>query len=333
MDPGILRLLGKTVSLMENMGFLWLVFSGFELRLWEQLQEEKTMDGLLADNPKWDAVLLEHWLNQAVFQDLLILDRDTYRLSSLGKSVLRYQDLGLEAMYKEFVLYWGTCFRQLPDLMTGREECPSLENELKDNLISRASRSSEVFVWPVLQKKCARENWRRILDVGCGEGTYLKKLLAVFPELTGVGLEINPATCVRAEQGIEKFHDRLRIVCQDIFDFNNEEAFDCCLLNNNIYYFTGSKRLELIRHLKGLLKPGGQIAILTALRGITSSVPILPAHIPQNLMSFFLACHQGFDGLPAEQEIMKLLQEAGFKKIEVRPLLFKVSHYFFAIKP
>lgn len=41
MDPGVLRLLGKTVSLMENMGFLWLVYSGFELKLWEQLQKKK----------------------------------------------------------------------------------------------------------------------------------------------------------------------------------------------------------------------------------------------------------------------------------------------------
>jgi len=31
MKTGIVGLLGKTVSLMENMGFLWLVYSGFEL--------------------------------------------------------------------------------------------------------------------------------------------------------------------------------------------------------------------------------------------------------------------------------------------------------------
>ncbi len=332
MDPNVLKLLGKTVGLMENMGFLWLVYSGFELQLWEQLQKEITIDRLLADNPDWDAVLLEHWLSQAVIQNLLILDKGTYRLSSLGKSVLRYQDFGLEAMYKEFVVYWSVCFRQLPDFITGQKERPSLENELKDELISRASRSSEIFVWPVLRKKCRKDNWQKILDIGCGEGIYLKKLLTVFPELTGVGLEINSAACMRAKQGMEKYQDRVRIVCRDVFDFKDTETFDCCLLNNTIYYFTGTKRLELLRHIRTLLKSGGQIGILTALRETTSSVPILPTHIPQNLMSFFLSCHQGFDGLPTEQDIIKLLQETGFEKIEVTPLLFKVSHYFFATK-
>lgn len=333
MDPGVLGLLGKTVSLMENMGFLWLVYSGFELRLWEELQEEKTLKKLLNDHPEWDPVLLEHWLNQAVIQNLIIRNQDAYCLSGMGKSILKYQEFGLEAMYKEFVLYWGSCFSRLPELITRQNERPSLESEMKDELISRASRSSEFFAWSVLQKKCAKEKWQKILDVGCGEGVYLKKLLTVFPKLTGVGLEINSSTCTRAEKDREKFQERLQIICQDVFDFKEKETFDCCLLNNSIYYFAGTKRLELLMHIKSLLKPGGQIGILTALKGMTSSVPIFHTHIPQNLMSFFLACHQGFEGLPAERDILKLLKEAGFEKIEVNPLLFKVSHYFFAAKP
>jgi SAM-dependent methyltransferase len=333
MESGMLSLLGKTVALMENMGFLWLVYSGFELRLWEQLQEEKTLGTLLADHPEWDPVLLEHWLTQAVVQNLIIQDQDTYRLSKSGKSILRFQKEGLEAMYKEFVLYWGPCFSQLPGLITGQSERLKLENDMKDELISRASRSSEIFVWPVLRTRCAKENWQKVLDVGCGEGVYLKKLLTVFPKLTGVGVEINPSTCARAKQGVEKFQDRLQIECDDIYNFTDKGSFDCCLLNNSIYYFAGTKRRELFLHLKSLLKPGGQIGILTALRGMTSSVPVLRTHVPQNLMSFFLACHQGFNGLPAEREIIELLEEAGFEKIEVTPLLFKVSHYFFASKP
>lgn len=329
----MLGLLGKTVALMENMGFLWLVYSGFELRLWEQLQKEKTLDALLADHPGWDPVLLEHWLTQALVQNLIINDRDTYRLSKSGKSILRFQELGLEAMYKEFVLYWGPCFRQLPELITGQSERLKLENDMKDELVSRASRSSEIFVWPVLRARFAKEKWQKVLDVGCGEGVYLKKLLTVFPKLTGVGLEINPSTCARAKQGMEKFQERLQIECNDIFNFSDKEKFDCCLLNNSIYYFPGTKRLELLLHLKDLLKPGGQIGILTALRGMTSSVPVLHTHVPQNLMSFFLACHQGFNGLPTEPEIIEVLEEAGFEEIEVTPLLFKASHYFFACKP
>lgn len=47
-------------------------------------------------------------------------------------------------------------------------------------------------------------------------------------------------------------------------------------------------------------------------------------------MSFFLACHKGFEGLPYKQEVRNLLQDSGFREIEVIPLPLKVSHYFFA---
>ncbi|GAB6173311.1 hypothetical protein JCM15765_27890 [Paradesulfitobacterium aromaticivorans] len=329
----MLGLLGKTVSLMENLGFLWLVYSGFELQLWEQLQEEKSFSTLMAENPDWDPILLNHWLFQATIQDLIVCDNGTYHLSKFGKAIRRYQDYGLEAMYKEFAQYWGSCFTQLPELITHRSERLDMENEMKDDLISRASQSSEFFVWPVLRAKCEKENWGKILDVGCGEGVYLKNLLSSFPELTAMGLEINPNTAKRAQQGVERFQGRLQILCADIFDFEEVSSFDCCLLNNTIYYFVGEKRLELLQQIKKLLHPGGQIGILTALRGMTSSIPFFSTHIPQNLMSFFLACHQGFEGLPSEPEISELLEEAGFEGIEVIPLPFKVSHYFFARKP
>lgn len=49
METGMLTLLGKTVTLMESMGFLWLVHTGFELGLWEGLQEERSIEEILAE--------------------------------------------------------------------------------------------------------------------------------------------------------------------------------------------------------------------------------------------------------------------------------------------
>lgn len=119
-----------------------------------------------------------------------------------------------------------------------------------------------------------------------------------------------------------------------MFEFTDAlGTYDCCLLNNNIYYFSSEKRVEVLNHLKELLSPGGEIGILTALRGVTPAFQILKTHIPQNLMSFFLTCHEGFEGLPLEKEMVDLLEKTGFTEIEVIPLPFKVSHYFFARKP
>lgn len=72
MDIGMPSLLGKTVSLVENLGFKWLVHTGFELNLWECLTEEKTKEQILAEHSNWDLPLLDHWLEQAKTQELLV---------------------------------------------------------------------------------------------------------------------------------------------------------------------------------------------------------------------------------------------------------------------
>jgi len=332
-EIGMLALLGKTVSIMENLGFSWLVYTGFELNLWERLLEEKTKEEILTETLNWNPLLLDHWLEQARIQDLLIFSHGKYRLSKMGKSIHDYRDYGLEALYKEFALHWGPRFAQVPDLMRGKIPRAKMDSDMENELISRASKSSELFVWPLLRGKCEKERWRNVLDVGCGEAEFLQRLAENFPSLQGVGLEINPSVAKRAAAQTESFQGRIRIESTDVFKFTDTlGSYDCCLLNNNIYYFDSVKRVELLNYLKDFLRPEGQIGILTALRGVTPSFPIFKTHIPQNLMSFFLACHEGFEGLPSEKEVLDLLEETGFNQIEVFPLPFKVSHYFFARK-
>lgn len=330
----MLALLGKTVTLMESLGFLWLVHTGYELNLWERFVEGETKENILAENLNWDPLLLEHWLEQAKSQELIVFTNEKYQLSKTGRAIHEYRDYGLKAMYKEFVLHWGPCFAQLPDLI--RREIPrgQMDSEMDNELISRASKSSELFVWPVLKGKCEKDGWYNVLDIGCGEAVFLRRLVEEFPRLRGVGLEINLSVANRAALETEFYRGRIRIESTDVFEFNDTPGtYDCCLLNNNIYYFDSKKRLELLTFLMNLLKPGGQIGILTALRGVKPSFQIFKTNIPQNLMSFFLSCHEGFEGLPLEEEMLDLLEGAGFSQIEVIPLPFKVSHYFFARKP
>jgi len=331
----MMGLMGKTVSLMENLGFLWLIHTGFELNLWESLIKEKTKEEILAENSNCNPLLLDHWLEQAKIQEILVFKNGKYQLSKMGKAVQKYRNYGLEAMYKELALHWGPCFAQLPDLMRGKIPRVQMESDMENELISKASIASDPFVWPILSGKCEKDRWRNILDVGCGEAVFLRRLGEKFPSLKGVGLEINPAVAQRAAAKVKPYQGRIQVKSTDVFDFMDMyEAYDCCLLNNNIYYFEStSKRVELLNHLKNLLCPGGQIGILTALRGITPSFPIFKTHIPQNLMSFFLACHEGFEGLPLKNDMLNLLEKTGFTDIEVIPLPFKVSHYFFARKP
>lgn len=330
MQPEVLVLLEKTVNIMENLGFLWIVHTGLKLDLWVELQEEKSLEQLLTDHPDWDRVLLDHWLEQAYILSLLDKKGSAYRATKLGKAVETYRRQGLEAMYQEFIVHWNWCFAGLPELITKRVSKAHLGSEMEEELISRASLASEMFAWPVLMDKCKREKWHSVLDVGCGEGTYLHNLVETFPEIQAVGIEINPKVALRALSQAAKYHGRLRIICADALELDaNLGKFDVCLLNNNIYYFSVEQRGRLVNNIKQLLNPGGQIAILTALRESDYTARIFRTHIPQNLMSFFLACHHGFNGLPRAEEIVELLKSAGLEALEVKPLAMQTSYYFF----
>ncbi|MDA8441118.1 MAG: class I SAM-dependent methyltransferase [Peptococcaceae bacterium] len=334
MEPEMLLLLNRTINLMEGLGYLWVVSTGLELELWSELTLPKSLAQLIESHPTWDHVLLDHWLEQAYCLDLLDKKNQAYRTNKLGRALVAYREQGLAAMYQEFITYWSPCFAALPELIRGNVTKENLQSGLETELVSRASLASEPFVLPLLKAKCQREKWQNILDIGCGEGTCLVHLLTAFPELRGTGIELNPVVAKRATQAAQPFADRLRIVCGDALELDPTlGSYDVCLLNNNIYYFTPERRLALLTRLKPLVKPGGRLGILSALRDSDYRARVFKTYIPQNLMSFFLACHAGFDGLPTETELQALLSQAGFIELETIPLALRTSHYFFARKP
>ncbi|MDR3602963.1 MAG: class I SAM-dependent methyltransferase [Desulfosporosinus sp.] len=346
LDAGMLALLGKTTALMEYLGFLWVVQTGLELDIWAELASEESLEDLMALHPDWDKVLLDHWLEQAYCQGLLTNNNERFRVTKLGRAINKYKNSGLDALYKELVGHWSTGFAKLPLLMTNQEEKLAFGSAMEEELIAKASLASEAFVWPFLRAKCQREKWQRVLDLGCGEGLYLNKLACEFPELYGVGLEMNPVVASRAQECVKESGERIQILCEDILALGNLQSirqkddgqlndlgtFDLCLINNSIYYFTPEQRIQLLESIKGLLSPGGQLGILTAVRK-GEPIRIFRTHIPQNLMSFFLACHQGFQGLPTEQEVITLLHQTGYTDVSVSVMPLGTSHYFFAKCP
>ncbi|AFM40199.1 methylase involved in ubiquinone/menaquinone biosynthesis [Desulfosporosinus acidiphilus SJ4] len=337
MDVSMLALLAKTTTIMEYLGFLWVTQTGLELNLWAELEKASSLEEIMTLHPDWDEILLDHWLEQAHYLELLTRKNDRFQTTKLAKAVNKYRNFGLEALYKELTQHWTRGFAELPGLMMKQREKLTLETDMQEELISKASLASEPFVWPFLRTKCQKERWKNVLDLGCGEGRYLKNLSEEFGDLRGVGLEMNPAVAGRGQEMAKASEGRIQILCKDIFSLVHQRkeslselgTFDLCLLNNSIYYFTQEQRIELLQSIKEFLKPGGQVGILTAVRK-GEPVRVFHTHLPQNLMSFFLACHQGFSGLPTAGEITSLLERSGYSDVDISVMPLGTSHYFFA---
>ncbi|MES1258874.1 MAG: class I SAM-dependent methyltransferase [Acidobacteriota bacterium] len=83
------------------------------------------------------------------------------------------------------------------------------------------------FYFPLVRRLIAGGGCRRVLDIGCGDGMFLRYLCASLPGVEGVGLDLSPEAVAAGNQSIrqEGLGDRIRLHVGDancIGDFRNE---------------------------------------------------------------------------------------------------------------
>lgn len=100
------------------------------------------------------------------------------------------------------------------------------------------------------------------VDLGCGNGWYLRRLLQRFPHLRGIGLDAMEENIVQAVVAAEAagLDDRLQFRQGDLHNFAVEEAADLIAMNRALHHVWESG-LEVFDILHRQLRPGG-IAVI-----------------------------------------------------------------------
>src|SRR3954454_12892210 len=90
-----------------------------------------------------------------------------------------------------------------------------------------ASPLSDSTVETLLQRVAARDP-RRVLDVGCGSGQWLVRLLELAPAATGVGIDLSSeaTTAALAFAESRRVSDRVEIRRQDANQLAAEHRYD-----------------------------------------------------------------------------------------------------------
>lgn len=114
---------------------------------------------------------------------------------------------------------------------------------------------------PVFQEADARGGLA--LDLGCGNGWYLRALARRHPHLRGLGLDgfAENVAQARARAEAEGLAGRLRFEEGDIHDFTLEEPADLIAMNRALHHVWERGRSEIFRWLHDNLKPGGHAVI------------------------------------------------------------------------
>lgn len=101
------------------------------------------------------------------------------------------------------------------------------------------------------------------VDLGCGNGWYLRRLAARFPKLRGVGMDMVPAniegaTAAAAREGLS---DRLDFRLGDLHHFAVQEPVDLVAMNRALHHVWAEGPEAVMTGLRDHLAPGGVAVI------------------------------------------------------------------------
>jgi 4-hydroxy-2,2'-bipyrrole-5-carbaldehyde O-methyltransferase len=255
---------------------------------------------------------LEAWLQMGVRLGLLSLGLGGYELRGLAKALSRPENDPALAMVQEVGgLHHKLIAGTLPKLRRG--ELWSLADQ-DGELIARSSRVLEAFQGEAIWGAFPEHGALRLLEIGCGSGVYLRYAATRNPSLTAVGIELQPAVAEMARTNLRNWglDGRVRVEEGDFRAKAPGEEFDIATLYNNIYYFPVDERVALLERIGSFLRPHGFLLLTTCCQGGSLGVEAL------NLWG---AATDGAGRLPAEEELVDQLRQAGYSTIKTKNLV------------
>ena len=145
----------------------------------------------------------------------------------------------------------------------------------------------------------------RVLDVGCGTGTFIEKLWKAYPRSAFVGIEPSETAVHKAmEMAAGK---PVEILKQQGEGMSFEQEFDLAYLGESLY--AGSNKQAIISNCYRALKKGGAIAVVEGL--LPEKVDDEGRLIMGMQLDFAL---QGYRFM-AKKEMASLLSTAGFARM------------------
>jgi 3-hydroxy-5-methyl-1-naphthoate 3-O-methyltransferase len=103
---------------------------------------------------------------------------------------------------------------------------------------------------------------QRLLDLGCGPGTYSLAIVERNPNVWATLLDLpGPIAEARRLAAARNMEDRLEFVPADAKHYTTDKPFDTILVSNTLHMIGPAGSLQLLKHCFQLLLPGGRLII------------------------------------------------------------------------
>lgn len=100
---------------------------------------------------------------------------------------------------------------------------------------------------------------KRILEIGCGDGSFAQRILERYPDAEYVGIDVasQPGRLFRGDESRATF----RSVSSSEFRAESPDAFDLVLLVDVLHHVPAELRPEVLRDIQLLTRPGGHYVV------------------------------------------------------------------------
>lgn len=216
-----------------------------------------------------DLAYLLRWSDAAVAFGLLDRDQDQLSLAALGRAFLAETPGSLMPVALGSVLSSHMAERAAALMPSGDRPGESVLTEC-ESLRPWFGTMLEVGCGPVFQQavlpalpavQAVGEEGGLVVDLGCGSGWYLRLLLARYPKLTGVGMDMVPESIAVAAQAAaaEGLSHRLRFQLGDLQHFDVDEPVALLVMNRALHHVWGADPAPVMARIHRLLAPGGRV--------------------------------------------------------------------------
>ncbi|MFT2020437.1 SAM-dependent methyltransferase [Streptomyces sp. 796.1] len=257
--------------------------------------------------------LLGSWLDMGVRVGDLGQRGGRYRLRSrLAKGLARPDSDAYAALLEQLMRFHAPLLLDAPNMLREGRRVSIADQD--GALIARSSRVLEPAVQGVVEQHVDRTAPVRLLEVGCGSGTYVRHATSLNDRLTAVAIDLQSEVVEQARVNLDKWGlaDRVEIARGDLRTYSTDQKFDLVTLHNNIYYFPQGERIKVLERARSFLMPGGKLLLTTSCQGGGPGLEML------NLW----CAYADFTGpLPHPETLVGQFREAGFSQVRSRRLV------------
>ncbi|ETP68968.1 methyltransferase type 12 [Planococcus glaciei CHR43] len=317
----VMKMFKARMYMKRNEPFLysWHAYVGYELDLFKAFERPVTQFDV-ADALQLDEDLLHQWVSVGVsIGHLKEAGRGRYKVWNTWKLPKPKGNNSSGVLLKEMMELHIPTLLSYPEMMRNQNR-RHFDEEKHAPTVAETSRLLEVLAMPKMSKRIRENKSRSVLDIGCGEAGYIKKLADRFPDTQFTGIEISPAVVETAKE-LTAGNDNIVIENADLWQYQPERLQDMVMMNNVIHYIDLEKRQALFTELATWLEKDGILSVVTPIAGSSEDPPFA------NVFNSFFSSFDNLYRLPTRQELAEWGEEAGLTMLGIKTVIKEGSWY------